>query len=257
MKKKEHGVATSWEEVEKWYSKVVGEEGSYYHQKIIIPGLFKLMGLQETESPSLLDLACGQGILSRCLPPHIPYEGVDISPSLIKTAKKLSRKPDDLFHVGDITKPLRLKRKDYSHATIILALQNVENPLKAFQNAYRALRPGGKLLFVLNHPCFRIPRQTFWGVDEAKKVQYRRVDRYFYPMKIPIQAHPSLGKRSPKTWSFHHPLTSYSQWLHEAGFVIELMEEWCSDKKSTGSKARMEDRSRKEFPLFLAIRAKK
>jgi hypothetical protein len=35
------------------------------------------------------------------------------------------------------------------------------------------------------------------------------------------------------------------------------MEEWCSDKKSEGAAARMEDRARKEFPLFLTILASK
>jgi len=35
------------------------------------------------------------------------------------------------------------------------------------------------------------------------------------------------------------------------------MEEWISDKKSTGAKARMENRSREEFPLFLALLAQK
>jgi len=45
--------------------------------------------------------------------------------------------------------------------------------------------------------------------------------------------------------------------LKEAGFVIEMLDEWCSDKQSTGSKAKMENRSRDEIPMFLAIVAKK
>jgi hypothetical protein len=110
---------------------------------------------------------------------------------------------------------------------------------------------------VLNHPCFRIPRQSSWGVDLEKKIQYRRIDRYFSSMKIPIQSHPSKGAQSSHTSSFHHSLSRYVQWLKQTGFVIETMDEWCSDKKSTGKHAKMEDTSRAEFPLFLAIVAKK
>jgi hypothetical protein len=109
----------------------------------------------------------------------------------------------------------------------------------------------------MNHPCFRIPRQSSWKVDDEQKIQYRRIDRYTSPMKIPIQAHPSKGQSSATTWSFHHPLASYSQWLNETGFVIELIEEWHSNKVSTGKAAKMENRSREEIPLFLAIKAKK
>ncbi len=76
-------------------------------------------------------------------------------------------------------------------------------------------------------------------------------------MKIPIQAHPSKGKDSPVTWTFHHPLSSYFQWLNATGFTVETMEEWVSTKESEGKNAKMENRSRAEFPLFLTIVANK
>jgi SAM-dependent methyltransferase len=138
-----------------------------------------------------------------------------------------------------------------------LVIQNLEDPLKALGNASKALRPGGKLLIVMNHPCYRIPRQSSWGVDEAKKLQYRRIDLYLTPLKIPIQTHPGAGEKSETTWSFHRPLSDYVQALAKAGLMVETMEEWISDKKSTGPKAKMENRSRTEFPLFLAISARK
>ena len=74
--------------------------------------------------------------------------------------------------------------------------------------------------------------------------------------EIPIVAHPGK-KESEETWSFHYPLSAYSEMLFDNGFCIEKIEEWISDKKSTGSKAKMEDRARKEFPLFMAIIARK
>ena len=37
----------------------------------------------------------------------------------------------------------------------------------------------------------------------------------------------------------------------------EINEEWISDKRSMGKRAGMENRAREEFPLFLAILAKK
>lgn len=248
-------VKSSWEDVNKWYHGQVGQEGHYYHKTVILPALLPyFVGNDEL---SLLDLGCGQGILARAIPPNFRYAGIDASPSLIQAAKALNKKPNHQFLLGDATKKLPINKSDFSHAAIILALQNMEHQDKAIANAASHLRPGGKLLIVLNHPCYRIPRQSSWGVDDQKKIQYRRIEKYMSPMKIPIQMHPGKKEKSEETWSYHHPLSSYSQWLKQAGMMIEEIQELCSDKESTGKAAKMENRSREEFPLFLLICATK
>jgi ubiquinone/menaquinone biosynthesis C-methylase UbiE len=248
--------STSWQSVEKWYDTTVGEAGHYYHQHVVIPGVLKLLSLKDAEA-SVLDLACGQGILGRQLSSKIHYVGLDIAPSFIKAARNYDKNPKHQYLVADVTNPLPLKNQTFSHTALILAVQNIEFPDKAFRHAAQHLELNGSFIIVLNHPCFRIPRQSSWGIDESNKLQYRRINRYMSPLKIPLHAHPSQGEHSASTWSFHHPLSAYTHWLKEAGFTIELMEEWISDKTSTGKAARMENRSRDEFPLFLAILARK
>lgn len=247
--------SSSWEPVEKWYRGSVGEEGHYYHQHIILPGVIKLLNLKPGNS--LLDLACGPGVLARAISKEIDYVGVDIAPSLVKTAKNMDKNPNHRYLVADATKVLPLDKSDFTHAAIVLAIQNMELPKNAFVNAAKHLVKGGYLVIAMNHPCFRIPRQSSWKVDEVQKIQYRRIDRYSSPLSIPIQAHPSKGEESAETWSFHFPLASFSAGLFEAGLAIELIEEWHSDKVSTGGAAKMENRSRQEIPMFMAIRAVK
>lgn len=247
---------TSWEPVEKWYRSSVGNEGHYYHQTVVLPGVLRLLSSAKNSLPhALLDFACGPGVLARQIPANIDYVGVDISPSFIKSAKSYDKNPKHQYIVADGTKSIPLTKHDFSHAAIILALQNMEHPQAALANVAKHLAVGGHLVIVLNHPCFRIPRQSSWKIDEQQKIQFRRIDCYSSPLNIPIQAHPSKGEQSATTWSFHHPIASYSQWLFEAGFAIELIEEWHSDKVSTGKAAKMENKARKEFPLFMAIRA--
>ena len=248
---------TSWESVGKWYQSIVGDDGHYYHKHVILPALLEHMQVNKIKDPLVLDLGCGPGVLARQLPSNTRYIGIDLSTSLVKSAKSQDKDPLHEYFLGDITKPLPIKTSECSHATIILALQNVEHPLLALKNAFKYLRPGGKLFVILNHPCFRVPRQSSWRVDEEQKIQYRRIDRYKSSLKIPIQAHPSKGESSATTWSFHHSLSTYSKWLKEAGFAIELIDEWCSNKVSTGKAAKMENRSREEIPLFLCLIAVK
>lgn len=246
---------TSWEGVGGWYNDLVGQKGHYYHSQVVLPGVLKLLNIPKDGDSAVLDLACGQGVLARQLPDNVHYTGVEISPMLVKAAKAEEKHPRREFIVGDASKPLNLKKKHYSHAAIILALQNIEHGCGAIENAACHLREAGKLAIVLNHPCFRIPRQSSWQVDEAKKMQYRRVDRYHTEMSIPIQAHPGKKEHSPTTWSFHTPLSTYFLWLQNAGFKILMLEEWYSDKMSIGKKGKMENRSREEIPLFLTILA--
>ncbi len=242
---------TSWENVSSWYDKSVGKEGHYYHKHIVLPGLLRILNLNDEKSPSVLDLGCGQGVLSHHLPKKTPYTGVDVATSLITAAKERAP-PHCEFITHDLQKPLNLSKKDFSHACIVLALQNMEEPKIVLKNAARHLKACGKLIIILNHPCFRIPRQSSWEIDEKKKWQYRRIDRYMSPLSIPINMHPGQ-KPDEKTVSFHFPLSYYVNSLNEAGFSVEHMEEWCSDKESSGKKAKMENQSRKEFPLFLAL----
>lgn len=242
---------SSWKKPSSWYDSIVSKDGHYYHQELVIPNSLRLLDLKK--SSSLLDLACGQGVLARAIPKACAYLGIDGAPELITKAKGYSTHK---YLVHDLSTPLELD-KSFSHAVICLALQNIEDPSEVLASAHKHLKPKGKLLVVLNHPCFRIPRQSNWGIDEKKKLQYRRVDRYMTPMSIPLQTHPSKGNQSATMMTYHHSLSDISQMLCKAGFAIHVLEEWVSEKKSTGGKAKMENLARKEFPLFMAILAEK
>jgi ubiquinone/menaquinone biosynthesis C-methylase UbiE len=246
---------TSWQSVAGWYNKLVGEEGQYFHQRVILPSAVNL--LEIGQKSSLLDLACGQGILSRHIPQTALYHGVDLARDLVNYARSQSQSRQHEFTIADITKPLPVSKKDFSHASIILALQNVENIASVFKNAANHLVNGGRFLIVINHPAFRIPRQSSWGIDESKKTQYRRIDRYMSPIKIPINMNPGHSSGTKLTWSFHNPMSVYAQELKNAGFYIETIEEWVSEKESQGKAAKMENRARSEFPMFMAILAVK
>lgn len=201
----------------------------------------------------VLDLACGNGVLARSLSTRVEYYGIDTAPSLVKEAQRADRNPLHKYLIADVTKPLAIPN-DFTHAAVILALQNIQNSQKVLGNASKYLIKNGVLVIVLNHPAFRIPRQSSWEIDEGRKIQYRRIDKYMGPMQIPINMNPS-DKHSAVTISYHFPISAYSKMLKDAGFAIDVIEEWTSDKESEGRAARMENRSRSEFPLFLAIKA--
>lgn len=245
---------TSWQNSSRWYQKHIEKEGSYNHRELILPKLLPLLNL--STSSSLLDLGCGQGVLSFAIDPKIRYLGLDASQSLIKYALDKKKSKNHEFKRKDVTQALNLDKK-FSHAAFVLSIQNMAYPQKALIEASKALEKNGKLALVINHPCYRIPKHSSWEFIENHKGQYRRIDRYMSPFKATLQTHPSQGKSSPKTFSFHHPLSNYFTFLKEAGFLVEDLVEVCSNKKSYGKAAKSENFARKEFPLFMIILASK
>ncbi len=248
---------TTWNKVANWYGKEVGEKGHFYHQSVILP---KIREIFEKYTPKrVLDLACGQGVLERILHKNTEYVGIDIAPALIGEARKLSQRgAKSLFYVADVSKPLKIKEREYDFATCVLALQNIENFRGVFDNIAEYLVQGGHFLVILNHPMFRIPRSSGWSIDPGNAKQVRWVSSYLREQKIPIVMNPGSerGKHST-TWSFHVPLATYAEEFTKRGFSIIGLYEWASPKESDGKFADRENVARQEIPLFMALLVRK
>lgn len=231
-----------------------------YQQTLILPNVIRL--IQPKRGERILDCACGQGLFSSAFfKAGARVIGIDSAPALIRIAqeryglKTVSR--DLQFCVSSAEKMTHIHDESIDTVVIILALQNIKNVARVFSECARVLTQQGRLFFVINHPAFRIPRASGWGWDTKKKVQYRRVDQYLSETHIPIQMHPGRAQEQT-TISFHRPLQSYMKALRTAGFALTNFEEWISHKMSnSGPRAPLENRARKEFPLFLCVEARK
>jgi len=251
------GPQTAWRgDVARWYDSLVGEVGSGYQREVIFPQTLRLLGLRQSQR--LLDLACGQGAFSReAAKVGVLVTGLDASEDLVRSARQQSRR-GVRYVVGDAGQLQEtFPAESFDAVACILAIQNIEPLEPVFAGCGHVLRPGGRLVLVMTHPCFRIARQSAWGWDEERKLQYRRIDRYLSPLRIPIQTHPGADPRL-RTWTFHRPLQTYVQGLAQAGLLVDALEEWPSNRVSQpGARAKAENRAREEVPLFLAIRGVK
>jgi len=247
------GPDTDWGGVADWYDQLVGEAGSEYHRHVVIPGTLGLLGVQPGEAA--VDIACGQGVLCRALHERgAKVTGIDAAAELIRAARQ--RGPEEIdYQVGDARDLSFLPANQFTAAACVLATQNIHPIQPLFTGVARLLKPGGRFVPVMMHPCFRGPKETSWGWDEWQKVQYRRVDRYLVPRKVPIVTHPGRDAQQ-YTWTFHKPIEAYVKALRIAGLLIDAIEEWPSHKTSTsGPRAVAENLARKEIPMFMAVRA--
>jgi ubiquinone/menaquinone biosynthesis C-methylase UbiE len=254
---------TSWGTVASWYNDHLEKGGDTYHEKVVYPNLFRILG--DLKASKVLDLACGQGQFSRLLRDKGAYvTGVDLGKELIAIAE--SRNPSiketgthkvNYFH-GSADDLYMIKGASSDIVVCILALQNIEKLQKTMEEVHRVLTNTGRFIFVLNHPSFRNPRQTRWDYDEQEAIQYRRVDEYMSESHVKIDMTPGSKTNKKFTVSFHRPIQVYMKALSKHGFAVTHLEEWISHRESEkGPRQQAENRARKEIPLFMCVEARK
>jgi ubiquinone/menaquinone biosynthesis C-methylase UbiE len=250
---------TSWGEVASWYDKHLMQNKDTYHQKVVFPGVLRLLG--DSKGLRVLDLACGQGQFSQIVREKGAFvTGVDVGSELIEIAKKHNTSIKDThthkvdFFVSSADDLYMCKDNSFDKVVCILALQNIENLHGVCKEVSRVLKKGGSFIFVVNHPAFRNPRHTHWGWHEGEKIQYRRVDEYMSDSKVKVDMTPGSAKDKKFTLSFHRPLQVYVKSLIKQELFITGLEEWVSHKTSeNGPRKASEDKARKEIPLFMCI----
>ena len=143
-------------DAQKSYNKII-EEGLFASEKHFIGKYFKKKG-------KVLDIGCGTGRAS------IPLQkmrhnvvGIDIVPSMIENAKKISKKIK--YEVGDAT---QLKFKDNSFNSAIFTYQGWtkipgrENRRKAITETYRVLKKDGIFILTMRRRVWAGRKFPFW-----------------------------------------------------------------------------------------------
>ena len=244
---------TSWGKEASWYAEHL-EQSDTYHAKVILPNLERIVA--PAKGLSILEIGCGEGFFARAFgEAGATVIASDIGKELIAVAKEKGGGPT--YHVSPGEDLTWVKPHSQDVVIAVLTLQNMEKIEPVMKQVAWTLKKGGRFIFVLNHPAFRIPKATAWGFDEETSTQYRRIDAYLSARREKMDMHPGKKGAGSYTYSFHRSLQDYMKGLRAAGLAVTRLEEWISHKTSEpGPKANAENIARKEFPLFMMIEAK-
>ncbi len=151
----------------------------------------------------VLDIGCGTGgttaMLARAVAPQGQVLAVDISETLV-TAARAQNIANATFAVGDAaTQPFEAASFDLVFSRF--GVMFFGDPVAAFKNLRRALKPTGRLVFV----CWRTPQENPWGL-----VPMRAAAPHLPPFERP-------GPEDPGQYSFGDR-ARVERILKEAGF---------------------------------------
>jgi ubiquinone/menaquinone biosynthesis C-methylase UbiE len=168
-----------------------------------------LEGAEARTGEHVIDIGCGTGgttaVLARAVGPTGHVLGLDISETLIEAARS-HRVDNATFVVGDAAShPFR--RQAYELVFSRFGVMFFGDPVAAFANFRRALKPGGRLVFI----AWRTPQENPWGL-----VPLRAAAPFLPPMQRP-------GPEDPGQYSFGDK-ARVERILKESGFGVPTIE---------------------------------
>jgi len=216
-----------WDEIAAWRDLRLGEEGDLWHRALIDPTLLEVIG--PVRGLRVLDLGCGNGYLARRFArAGAKVVGVDASAPTLAFARGRER-ADPLgirFEERDASRLEGLPDGAFDLVVANMSLMDIRDAAGAVREAARILRPAGRLVFSINHPCFDVDPSSAWVVERAaySVAIWRKIRGYRTERELDVPWRIS-DTETRYTKSYHRTLATYARILREAGFVIVRLEE--------------------------------
>lgn len=197
---------------------------------------------------SVLDLGCGFGWFCRFVAGEGAAEvvGVDVSARMLARARAETTSASVRYEQADLEAYVPAGRFDLIYSS--LAFHYLVDLPGLFSRIARALKPGGRFVFSVEHPIMTAPRHQAWGQDESGLPVW------------PVGAYLDEGKRvtdwlAEGVVKQHRTLASYLNLLIGLGLSLRHIEEWGPTPEQIAAEP---DWAReRERPAFLLIAAEK
>jgi SAM-dependent methyltransferase len=197
----------------------------------------------------VIDLGCGFGWFCRWArgegAAHVL--GVDVSEKMLARARATTSDAEIVYLEADLER-LGLEPAGFDLGYSSLALHYIAELPALFATVHRALVPGGRLVFSVEHPIFTAPLRPGWSVaaDGGKN--------------WPLDAYLVEGPRTtdwlkPGVVKQHRTLATYLRFLIAAGFAITDVEEWGPSDAQIAARPSLADERRR--PPFLLVAARR
>lgn len=109
----------------------------------------------------ICDLCCGQGHLSETVARQAQsVVGIDISSELIQLASAKIKRSNLRFVVDDAQILASQVPESFDSVISNLALMDIPNIEAVYGSVLRILRPSGRFIFSITHPCFQSPKAS-------------------------------------------------------------------------------------------------
>jgi SAM-dependent methyltransferase len=194
------------------------------------------------KSLDIVDLGCGDAAFGQeaLSQGARSYVGIEASRSMVALARQALVGVAATIHHQQI-ESWQADDEQADLVTSRLALNYVEHLQPVFDETYRVLRPGGRMIVSVEHPVIS---SNYAYLSQGRRTTWL-VDRYFQPG---ARVHQWLGQEVTK---YHHTLEKYCELMIETGFNLIRIRESCPQRENFTSQEEYDRRLR--IPLFLLL----
>lgn len=213
-------------------------EGNDFFNLLVWPTVEKL--LQPAAGERLLDAACGNGLTSRRLAATgASVTAFDYSEAMIDLARKRGGPSNIDYRVIDATDREALNNLGasvFDGALCNMALMDMAEIDPLMRALASLLRPGGRFVFSVLHPCFNNPTTVQMGELEDRagtlvSTYSVKTSRYLTPF---TQVGLAMHEQPAPHPFFHRPLSGLLAPALEAGLMLDALEERGFPPENTG-----------------------
>ena len=203
------------EEVATWWQSGFTQGADPEYEEQILP----LLAAELQGSTRVLDVGCGEGQVGR-LAVRIP--GVELVVGVDPTAAQVveaARRGGGVLIGRSDAAALPFSSRSFDAVVACLVFEHIEAVEAAIAEVGRVLRPGGRFLFLLNHPLLQTPNSG-WIDDTILEEQYWRIGPY-------LTEDNRLEEVEKDVWIpfIHRPLSRYINAMADAGLFVTWMGE--------------------------------
>jgi 2-polyprenyl-3-methyl-5-hydroxy-6-metoxy-1,4-benzoquinol methylase len=206
-------------------------EGNHFVEILIWPATQRLLALQPGER--ILDIACGNGLTSR----RLAAQGgeviaFDFSEEMISHARRRTSQNTEhiKYYVLDATDEdalLNLGKGSFDAALCNMALFDMAEIQPLMRGLSQLLRPGGRFIFSIAHPCFNsshVKQVAEMEDREGEIITVYSIHVYRYMSCSVTRGVAICGQPKPHIY-FHRPLHELFNVAFKVGFVLDGIEE--------------------------------
>jgi ubiquinone/menaquinone biosynthesis C-methylase UbiE len=205
--------------------------------------------LPEMRGLRVVDLGCGFGWFCRWARERGAAQvlGLDMSENMLAQARAAGSDAAITYERCDMER-LGLPEAGFDLAYSSLVLHYIEDVAGLLANIYRALVPGGHLVFSTEHPIYMAPTHPGWSFD-AQGRKLWPIDRYL------VEGPRTTDWLTKGVIKHHRTIGTTLNHLIRSGFTITHVEEFCPTAEQIA--ARPELAEERERPMFLLVAARR
>lgn len=217
-------VRRAWDAAADSFTRGQASGRDFYRYEFFGPAQAELCG--DVSGVRVLDLGCGSGYFAREMARRgAEVTGVDVSPRLIEHAERIERDESlGIRYVKADAADLSGVIPDISFemVTSCVALQDMPDVPGVLREVRRVLRPDGRFVVSITHPCTDMPFRE-WERDATGAKRWLCLDRYFERGPLTY-----TWKRWPSDFStraMHATLEDWFGWFLGSGLVLTDLRE--------------------------------